>query len=171
MFLKPVESEEQVGLVERLASEIWREYYPTIISLAQIEYMLISLQSKDAILQQQAQGVQYRLILVNSEPLGYIAYCVDVTYQRLFISKFYLLKYARGQGLAIAVLAEIEAIAFKSNIYRLDLMVNKQNHRAIHCYLKFGFVQSGEVITEIGNGFVMDDYRMSKYLMHNISLK
>ena len=43
---------------------------------------------------------------------------------------------------------------------KMWLTVNKGNENAIAAYLKLGFVRSGELLTDIGNGYVMDDYTM-----------
>jgi RimJ/RimL family protein N-acetyltransferase len=40
--------------------------------------------------------------------------------------------------------------------------VNKNNVNSIKVYEKLGFKKTGPVIQDIGNGFVMDDYKMEK---------
>jgi hypothetical protein len=45
---------------------------------------------------------------------------------------------------------------------RLRLRVNKRNAAAIRSYLRSGFVFQEDVVTDIGSGFVMDDYVMEK---------
>jgi hypothetical protein len=42
--------------------------------------------------------------------------------------------------------------------------VNKRNTRAIAAYQRNGFVTADSVVTDIGGGFVMDDYIMAKEL-------
>ncbi|MDB6006010.1 MAG: Ribosomal protein acetylase RimI, partial [Prosthecobacter sp.] len=44
------------------------------------------------------------------------------------------------------------------------LFVNKHNISAIRAYQRAGFAFEKDVITEIGGGFVMDDYVMVKML-------
>ncbi|MBS1128301.1 MAG: hypothetical protein H6Q96_681, partial [Nitrospirae bacterium] len=46
----------------------------------------------------------------------------------------------------------------------LYLFVNKNNTKAIRAYERFGFVKARAVVTDIGSGFVMDDYRMELVL-------
>ena len=43
----------------------------------------------------------------------------------------------------------------KKKVY---LTVNKHNYHAIDVYKKTGFVIAKEAVTDIGNGYVMDDY-------------
>ena len=45
----------------------------------------------------------------------------------------------------------------------LELNVNK-NNPAIHFYKKLDFVISRQEVIDIGNGFVMDDYVMTRIL-------
>ncbi len=47
---------------------------------------------------------------------------------------------------------------------RLILSVNKRNIRAIAAYRRNGFIIAESVVTDIGGGFVMDDYVMTKEL-------
>ena len=44
------------------------------------------------------------------------------------------------------------------------LTVNKQNLISISVYEKLGFLRARDLVTDIGSGFVMDDYVMEKYL-------
>jgi ribosomal protein S18 acetylase RimI-like enzyme len=53
----------------------------------------------------------------------------------------------------------------KSGARRLILSVNKRNARAIAAYQRNGFVIAESVVTDIGGGFVMDDYVMAKKLV------
>ena len=49
----------------------------------------------------------------------------------------------------------------RSREYRvLHLNVNKHNATAIRAYERNGFVKARESVTDIGSGFVMDDYVM-----------
>ena len=43
----------------------------------------------------------------------------------------------------------------------VSLYVNKKNQKAIRAYERAGFAVAESVINEFGDGFVMDDYRMT----------
>jgi ribosomal protein S18 acetylase RimI-like enzyme len=43
----------------------------------------------------------------------------------------------------------------------VSLFVNKNNQKAIRAYERAGFTIAESVINEFGDGFVMDDYRMT----------
>lgn len=43
---------------------------------------------------------------------------------------------------------------------KIQLTVNKHNINSINAYKKWGFKTIDSVVTDIGSGFVMDDYIM-----------
>lgn len=44
------------------------------------------------------------------------------------------------------------------NCKKIYLTVNKTNIKAIRVYERFGFEKTDQVVFDIGNGYVMDDY-------------
>ncbi len=55
--------------------------------------------------------------------------------------------------------------------HRLILSVNKRNAQAIAAYKRNGFVIAESVVTDIGGGFVMDDYVMAKGISANLAVE
>jgi RimJ/RimL family protein N-acetyltransferase len=51
--------------------------------------------------------------------------------------------------------------ATELGVKTIALTVNKNNTDSIKAYEKMGFKNVGSVITDIGSGFVMDDFMMS----------
>ena len=47
-------------------------------------------------------------------------------------------------------------------VTRIQLQVNKHNHKAIHAYHRNGFVNRKSIVVEIGDGYFMDDFLMEK---------
>ena len=86
----------------------------------------------------------------------------------LFISKFYLAKSARGNGIGRDMLTFIEELASSTNCQTINLTVNKHNP-AYNVYLKLGFINQGSVQFDIGGGYIMDDYLMCKNLVSNLA--
>ena len=80
----------------------------------------------------------------------------------MFLSKVYVLKEFRRRGIASAFLNQVAADA--QGLDSIYLTVNKQNTGPIEAYRKLGFVTIDAVVTDIGNGYVMDDYIMQKDL-------
>jgi ribosomal protein S18 acetylase RimI-like enzyme len=70
----------------------------------------------------------------------------------------------QGCGLGSRLLQHVEGEVRTGGARRLILSVNKCNTKAITAYKRNGFVIVESVVTDIGNGFVMDDYIMAKEL-------
>ena len=84
---------------------------------------------------------------------------------RFFISKIYLLKEHRGEGLCSATIRFYERRARERGLDALYLTVNKHNEMAIRAYKAKGFEVIDAVETDIGDGYIMDDYIMEKKLV------
>lgn len=152
---------EQAELIARLAKVCWPYQYVPIIGQAQVDYMLAKFQSTESIREQIAGGRKYEIICdADAEPLGYLGY--DLGEDQLFLSKLYILPHAQRRGLGRWALAEI---CHRHPELDIHLTVNKQNLSAIDFYTQNGFVLSGPVVADIGQGYVMDDWKMMKAAM------
>jgi ribosomal protein S18 acetylase RimI-like enzyme len=153
---------EDARKIARLAHAIWREHYTPIIGSAQVEYMLERFQSAPAIETQIANGMEYYLILSGGQAVGYLAF--EKRGEALFLSKIYLLEGFRGQGLGREAMEFITREALDRGCHTISLTVNKNNSRSIAAYEGMGFEKKEALVMDIGEGFVMDDYRMEKAL-------
>lgn len=143
----------------QLTSEIWHEYWVEILSPQQINYMVEKFQSEEAIIKQIAEeNYTYFYIEQDNNIAGYIGLSKKEDY--LFLSKLYIKKDFRHQGIGTQVFEFIKDFALKNNYKRIILTVNKYNSNTINAYNKWGFKEIDSVVTDIGNGFVMDDYIM-----------
>ncbi|MFA5688797.1 MAG: GNAT family N-acetyltransferase [Kiritimatiellales bacterium] len=161
MFVR-VETPEQIETVACLARPIWREHYEPICGCNQVEYMLEQFQSVPAITKQiREENYQYYLIAPDGgAPVGYLA--VQLRAEEMFFSKLYLQKPARGKGYGRAAIEFAAGISKASSKPYMMLTVNRKNKDTIAAYQKCGFYIHEGKITDIGNGFVMDDYILRK---------
>ncbi|MDE6598748.1 MAG: GNAT family N-acetyltransferase, partial [Oscillospiraceae bacterium] len=63
-----------------------------------------------------------------------------------------------GKGYATEVFEFLKRYCRENGLHAVWRTVNKHNKTAISVYEKRGFRKIGEGVTDIGNGFVMDDY-------------
>lgn len=168
MFIT-VSSEKHRALVETLAREIWTEHYTPMIGVAQVEYMLDQFQSRGAIAGQISEGALYFLIRGAHDVVGYLA--VQPRDQELFLSKIYIKRAERAKGYGGKAVRFAETLARERRLTKIALTVNKNNLSSIMAYEKLGFRNAGCLMQDIGNGFVMDDYRMEKSIETVISVR
>ena len=156
-------AEDELPLVQKLGGEIWRACYPGIITPAQIEYMLSVWYQPDAMAREMlARGTWFALIEVASHgPVGYLSF---ERYPEgiLFINKLYVQPAMHGHGVGAAALRWTFERALEFGCHSVQLRVNKRNIPAIRAYQRAGFRFVEDICSDIGSGFVMDDFRMEK---------
>jgi GNAT superfamily N-acetyltransferase len=157
-----VRSPAQVAEVARLAREIWRDHYVPIIGQNQVEYMLEKFQSEKAVAEQLARAYEYFVITHDGQSAGYVAIVPNVTEASLQISKIYVRKSERGNGLGKKALEFVEKLCREREIKLIWLTVNKDNVNSMAWYSAMGFRNAGPLVLDIGGGFVMDDFRFEK---------
>ncbi|MCL2082507.1 MAG: GNAT family N-acetyltransferase [Oscillospiraceae bacterium] len=150
----------QIAGISALAGEIWREHYTPIVGSEQVEYMLEKFQSAKQIYADIKNGHTY-FTTKNIDGGGLIGYCAAVPEDdALLLSKLYVHRDFRGNGIARALLNEAAALCRSYGRDKICLTVNKNNTDAIAAYKKMGFWMDDSIKIDIGNGFVMDDFVM-----------
>jgi GNAT superfamily N-acetyltransferase len=158
-------SQEHLPVIAQLAGRIWRACYPGIISHAQIEYMLARMYALETLRDEiRCRGIRYEVLFVDGQPAGFASFGPASEPGVVKLHKLYLLPELQGRGLGSRLLKHCEAEARRLGAQRLILSVNKRNARAIATYRRHDFVIAESVVTDIGGGFVMDDFIMAKEL-------
>lgn len=158
----PATSLADYKCISKLADIIWHEHYIKIISVAQIEYMLEKYNSVSSIEEWVKDGNLFFYMTYNDIPVGYMA--IEKKPDLFFLSKLYVLKAYRGNKIAKSAMLYAEFLALKQGVSKIKLHVNKYNTNSILAYEKMGFVNLESVVTDIGRGFIMDDYLMLKLI-------
>lgn len=152
---------DDIPAIQDLAGRIWREHYPGIITHAQIDYMLGKMYAPEVMQDEMRnKGYRYVLVLRDEEAVGFMAYVFERAKQAVKLSKLYLLPSLHGKSIGRQMLQYVRDDAVRMDSRSIYLFVNRNNKRAIAAYERFGFVEDGDVVTDIGGGFVMDDHRM-----------
>ena len=148
-----------VPTLRGLAERVWRTSYATMLSRAQIDYMLDLMYAPATIAAEMSRGVAWTIAELGGEPVGYLAHSFEGLQAELH--KLYLLPDRQGGGLGQEMLRHARDMATGAGTHVLRLRVNKTNARALRSYERAGFRIVDALVADIGGGFVMDDYVLS----------
>lgn len=158
MTIREIFSDADVRRMVKVAETVWREANVVFCTPEQVEYMIERFQSFEAVQGQLLQGYRYFVFEEEGDIVAYFG--VQPQGERLFLSKFYILKEYRGQGIFSAGLDVMKKLCQESEMNAIYLTVNRNNGHAYEVYLKKNFKVIEEAVVDIGCGFVMDDYIM-----------
>lgn len=143
--------------IEQLAKLIWNQYYQSIISQEQINYMLKLMYSPESILEQmQKKKHQFYFIRDKILRVGFVSVS-RIKNRNWFLNKFYIDQKIASRGIGSKAFQELNKLIKPKKI---TLTVNRQNFKAVNFYFKNGFIIDHVADFEIGNGFVMNDFVM-----------
>ncbi|MDO3426588.1 GNAT family N-acetyltransferase [Chryseobacterium sp. APV1] len=155
-------TEKDIPMIQDLARRSWESAYKGIISNEQINYMLEKMYSEEEI-SSHLKNPDYHYFLIFDENnhsfegfMGYENGYEDATTK---LHRIYLVPESKGKGFGKEALNFLKKKISESNDKRIILNVNKDNN-AKHFYESQGFKVFDEVVLDIGDGFVMDDYLM-----------
>jgi len=160
---------EYISVIQRLSDEIWKKVYPSVVPMAQIEFMLSTWYSKDGLTEQMRDlGHQFILVEWNNEMVGYASYSEKLVGEphRFRIHKLYLQPELHGKGIGHAMLQFITRETKPLGCRELELNVHKRNP-AVGFYQHMGFSIEKEVVLVIEHGHILDDYVMVLDLTKN----
>ena len=103
-------------------------------------------------------GALFRVLQEKERFLGFCEYMKED--ERVFLSKLYVKKEYRNQGLGKKLFEDCVNYAKENGLRRIYLTVNKHNTPSYEIYRHLGFEVVDAVGNEIGRGYVMDDYIM-----------
>ncbi|MEY2408954.1 MAG: diamine N-acetyltransferase [Verrucomicrobiota bacterium] len=150
-----------IPALQHLAHRIWHEYYPGIISRAQIDYMLARMYAPETIARELSNGVRWEIVRWSGESVGFLSFEFIDAPPHLKLHKLYLLPALHGQGIGRDMLEHVKTQCSNRGASEIWLQVNQHNTRALRAYQRAGFQIRNQVVTDIGHGFVMDDFIMT----------
>jgi len=153
--------DDEVETVIVLAGDVWRKHYPGIITPEQVEYMFAQRYKAPLIRQLVARGDLWLAARAGEDLVG-LAHGHALQDGDYKLDKLYVHNDWQRHGIGGRLIDAVAGHARAHGASRLLLRVNRQNHNAIGAYLKHGFRVATLIVEEIGNGFIMDDYVMTK---------
>ena len=160
-----IASSNDFAAIRTVVNEVWPIVYRELISQEQIRYMLEMMYSDESLQKQiQEEGCTFLVYESDSSVLGFASYsAIENNFYKLH--KLYVYTTSHGKGIGKALLDEIKKRVAALGGRAIELQVNKKNISQ-HFYLKQGFAIDRELVLDIGNGFVMDDYIMRWHIVN-----
>lgn len=147
---------ELIYSLSAVADDIWHQHFTPIIGEEQVDYMLEKFLSPDALVEQINSGYEYFLLSYDYTFAGFVG--IHEEKDALFLSKFYVHQDFRGKKIGSYMFQKLIEICKMRNLKKIWLTCNKHNDNTLAIYDHLGFKIVREEVTDIGNGFVMDDY-------------
>ncbi len=147
-----------IPIIKAIAEKAWRPTYDHILTEQQTIYMLDLMYNSLTLENQIKDNIAFFMVDLDRETVGYFA-LETINDQIVKLHKLYLDPTQKQKGLGSKIIQYIKDWTFENQRERIILNVNK-NNSAVHFYQKMGFTIIEELILDIGEGYVMDDYVM-----------
>ena len=153
-----------IPAVIALAHRVWHAHYPGIITPEQIDYMLEQRYTEQRLnVELREPDIVWTVADQDGALVGFssVHRVKDEAGGALKIDKLYIEHSLQRAGIGGRLIADAKRQAHEAGVGQLMLAVNKHNSQAIAAYQKHGFSVREAKTTEIGQGFVMDDFIMT----------
>lgn len=151
-------------IISQIAHQTWPLTYGSILSSAQLEYMLNAFYSNAALLKNIEDGNEFIIAKENNICLGFASFEHHYQNQNATkIHKIYILPETQGKGIGKLLIDAIAQFAKEDNSNTLLLNVNRFN-KALGFYQKLGFQIIEKIDIELEHGYLMEDYLMQKWI-------
>lgn len=150
-------SKEEIWKIQKVAHNTWPPTFKGILSDEQLYYMLDLMYSSNELKIKIDDSHLFYGYEEEGLIKGFVSYKDYGTYYK--IHKLYVMPIYQGQSIGKKLIDFVVAAAFKSNVKTLLLNVNRYN-KAVEFYKYLGFTVVLTEDIEIGNGYLMEDYRL-----------
>ncbi|MDR0735415.1 MAG: GNAT family N-acetyltransferase [Zoogloeaceae bacterium] len=158
--IRPV-TPPDIPAIAALAREAWQASYPGIITQAQIDFMLEQRYNYPQLMADlQDPGKWLDQAFAGDRRAGFAA--CEIYQGEYKLDKLYIHPESQRQGAGGALIDHAIARARELGYPCVILAVNKHNEPALSAYRKYGFSVRAAVTSDIGDGFIMDDYIMER---------
>lgn len=163
LSIRPAEAED-LFTIGFLAQQIWPSTYRDILKQDQLDYMMNLFYSPESMKRQLVEEGHLFLIAEDEEePVGFADYSLIAEPGVYKLNKIYVLPELQGKGVGKAMLDFILGEIKSLDATELQLNVNRHNKARVF-YERMGFNVIREEDIDIGRGYFMNDYVMSKII-------
>ncbi len=158
-------SEKDIAAIRAVALATWPVAYASILSPAQMSYMLELMYAEHALKKQMTRS-GHRFLVAEKDKLitGFVSFETGHKGRNIArLHKLYVTPITQGTGTGKALLAFSINAARSAGDTVLELNVNKHN-KAKDFYLHHGFTVVRDEVIDIGQGFAMDDHVLQRVL-------
>lgn len=145
-------------LIFALAQKIWRTHYPDIIGEEQVEFMLTTRYNETVLAESMDMGEQFFLAYDQNQPIAYAS--IKQSDEGYYLNKFYVDVVRHRNGIGEQFFHYL--LKQLSPLPVLRLQVNRLNIKAINFYFKMGFKIESIGDFDIGGGYFMNDFVMTR---------
>ena len=161
-----LQTPESLQIIRDIAADVWPKTFAAILSAEQIAYMMKMMYAPEVMEKELADGFHFEIVKVENIPAGYMVWSPSPeTPGTAKLHKLYLLQKYHHRGIGSAMLDHAAKTLKNAGFKTVKLNVNKYNEQAKKAYLRNGFTIAESVKIDIGNGFYMDDFVMTKRLI------
>lgn len=158
--IRPI-APEDLPTIAALARATWLDAYAGIISREQIDYMLAQRYDPERLKADTGNPEKWlHQVFIDGVRAGFAA--CEICGDEFKLDKLYIHPDMQRKGAGAALIAHAAALARDRGYPAMILAVNKNNAQALRAYDRYGFHVRDKTVTDIGNGFIMDDYIMEK---------
>ena len=151
-----------IPVIKEIAEKAWRPTYDHILTEQQTLYMLDLMYNSLTLENQIKVNIEFFMVDLAHETVCYLA-VETINEQIVKLHKLYLDPTQKQKGFGRKIIQFIKDWTLKNQRNNIILNVNK-NNSAVQFYQKVGFTILEEMILDIGEGYVMDDYIMQLHL-------
>lgn len=152
----PADTAELLYNIEALADDIWHEYLTPILGQPQVDYMLKTFQSVDAVNDQIMKGYEYFVLIYEYLMAGYVS--IKEEEHTLLLNGLYIHEECQGNHIATNVFHFLLEVCRKRGLSSIRLACSKKNAKALNVFRHLGFLSVSEHQADIGGGFSSDDF-------------
>lgn len=147
-----------IPIIQEIANKAWRPTYGHILTEQQSLYMLDLMYNNITLTDQINGDIKYFIVEDGQDLAGYFS-IENMDNNLLKLHKLYFDPIKKKLGFGSKVIKFIIDLAKDQKMIGIKINVNKKNS-AVYFYEKMGFTIVEELILNIGEGYVMDDYIM-----------